>query len=81
MQGTAPSYLIGRVEYSSNYNFYQTRLSNASMLYEPKPRIENFRQSFQYDGHILYNGLPKDVTGSTSLHGFKISVKSHILSQ
>jgi hypothetical protein len=81
MQGTAPSYLIDRVEYSSNYNFYQTRLSNDSMLYVPKPRIEKFRQSFQYVGPILYNGLPKDVTGSTSLHGFKKSVKSHILSQ
>jgi hypothetical protein len=79
MQGTAPSYLIDRVEYSSNYNFYQTRLSNASMLYVPKPRIEKFRQSFQYVGPILYNGLPKDLTGSINLHDFTNKLlKSHI---
>ena len=75
VQGTAPSYRIDRIEYSSNYNCYQTRLSNTSMLYVPKPRIEKFRQSFQYVGPILYNGLPKDVKGSTSLHGFKKNVK------
>jgi hypothetical protein len=71
LHGTASAYLIDIFQYISNYNLYQTRLSNFSMLYVPKRRIEKFRQSFQFFGFILLNGLPKDVTTSISLHGFK----------
>ena len=75
VQGTAPSYLIDRIEYSSDYNLHQTRLSNLSMLYVPKPRVERFRQSFQYVGPIVYNSLPKEIINSTSLYGFKKVLK------
>ena len=61
MKGTAPSYLTDRIEFTSDYNIRCTRMSNQAMLYVPKPRVEKFRESFQYVGPSLYNSLPIDL--------------------
>ena len=59
--GTAPSYLCDRINLASDYNVYNTRMSCQSMLYVPKPRVEQFRQSFQYIGPTLFNSLSQDI--------------------
>ena len=51
----------------------------SNMLYVPKPRIDKFKQSFQYIGPSLYNTFPQDVKESSSLSVFKKRSKEHIL--
>ena len=79
LNGTAPSYLLDRIELSSHYNSYCTRNSSNDTLYIPKPRLEKFRQSFQYAGPTLYISLPEHVKQSTSLSSFKKNTKHHFL--
>ena len=78
INGSAPTYLTDRIDYVSTYNTYCTRTSNQLMFHVPKPRIEKFRESFQYAGLHLYNSIPKEITASTSLITFKSKMKEHI---
>ena len=68
------------LSYASDINTYVTRHTMSNDLYVPRPRVEIYRQSFQYTGPISYNNIPQDVKESQSLSSFKVSLKSHIVS-
>ena len=68
------------LNYVSDYNVYNTRNVINNDLYVPKPRIDMFRQSFQYTGPTYYNNLPDNVKNCTSLNDFKNELKEFISS-
>ena len=37
----------------------------------PKPRTNNMKKSFMYDDAFLWNSIPREIRGSTSLNSFK----------
>ena len=60
------TYLSDRFKYVFDYNVRNTRNAMNNLLHLPKPRVEKFRQSFQYAGPVLYNSLPSNVKESNS---------------
>ena len=44
-------------------------------LYVPRPMIELFRQSFQYNAPVLYSNLYYQTMSSKSLNSFKSNLK------
>ena len=73
----APTYLSDRIDYVRDHNVVNTRNAASDMFYVPRPRVEQFRQSFQYVGPALYNVIPKYVTTSSSLFEFKNKLKNN----
>ena len=67
LNGTAPNYLADLLNNVSVFNMYETRNVDANMLYVPQPRIELFKQSFQYTGPQCFNRLPKIVKEAPSI--------------
>ena len=55
-----------------------TRLNSQLNIMVPKPNIEQFKQSFLYQGSTLWNNLPNDVKKSNSLSQFKRLYKHHL---
>ncbi len=45
------------------------------------PKVELYRQSFNYTGPKFYNSLPQDVKDSLSLNSVKANLKDHIMAQ
>ena len=80
LNGTAPHYLADLLNYASDFNLIETRNVNSGMLYVPKPRIELFRQSFQYTAPQCFNLLPTCVKQAPTLASFKNSLKSYLMS-
>ena len=80
LNGSFPNYMCDLLTYTSDYNVYNTRNVTNNNLYIPKPRIDMFRQSFQYTGPTFYNKLPDHVKNASSLHEFKNVLKEFILS-
>ena len=71
------SYMLS---HTSDFNSYATRNASNNDLYVPMPRVEMFRQSFQYAGPVFYNNLPQEVKDSQSLSSFKVKLKNHLMS-
>jgi len=80
LNGTAPNYLADLLNYVSDFSLYDTRNATTSMLHVPKPRLELFRQSFQYTGPYCFNSLPTHVKCATTLTTFKKLLKIHLMS-
>ena len=80
LNGTAPHYMTDLLDNVSDFNQYNTRNVNSSMLYVPKPRIELFRQSFQYNGPQCFNQLPTCIKEAPTIASFKRLLKSHFMS-
>ena len=66
---------------TSEFNTYATRNTTNNELYIPMPRLEIYKQSFQYIGPTYYNSLPYHVKSAQSLDSFKSDVKRYIMSQ
>jgi hypothetical protein len=80
LNGSFPTYMSDMLSCAGDVNTYVTRHTVSNDLYVPRPRVEIYRQSFQYTGPTSYNNIPQDVKDSQSLSTFKISLKSHIMS-
>ena len=44
----------------------------------PKPRTNNMKNSFMYDGANLRNSIPKEIRESKSLFSFRNKIAAHI---
>ena len=44
----------------------------------PKPRTNNMKNSFMYDGAQLWNSIPKEIRESKSLSSFRNKIAAHI---
>lgn len=76
-----PNYMSDLLNPVNVINTRATRNSEDDhTLYIPKPRVNLFRQSFQYTGPSLYNSLPNNIKHTDSLPMFKSNVKRHIMS-
>ena len=50
----------------------------SSSLCLPKPRTNNMKNSFMYDGAYLWNSIPKEIKESRSLSSFRNKIATHI---
>jgi hypothetical protein len=57
-----------------NYNLRDI----SSGLSLPKPRTNNMKNSFMYDGAHLWNSIPKEIRESRSLSSFQNKIAAHI---
>lgn len=76
----SPNYMSDMLHSTKDFNMYSTRNSTTNMLYVPRPRVEIFKESFQYNGPLNYNTIPNDVKESQTLTMFKSQLKCHIMS-
>ena len=64
-----PQSLIHLFSYKSDKTEYHLR-DVSSCLCLPKPRTDNMKNSFMYDGAKIWNSIPKDIRESKSLSSF-----------
>ena len=76
---TGPKLLTNLFSYKSektNYNYHLRDISSGVCL--PKPRTDNMKNSFMYDGAHLWNSIPKEIRESKSLSSFRNKIAAHI---
>ena len=61
---------------SENTNYHLRDISSGLCL--PKPRTNNMKNSFMYDGTQLWNSIPKEIRESKSLSSFRNKIAAHI---
>jgi hypothetical protein len=59
----------------TNYNLSTFQLV---FIYIPKPRSNNMKNSFMYDGAKLWNSIPKEIRERKSLSSFRNIIAAHI---
>ena len=78
LNSLAPNYLSDYIVMHDDISERTTRLNSQLNIMVPKPNIEQFKQSFLYQGPTLWNNLPNDVKKSNSLSQFKRLYKHHL---
>ena len=63
--------------YKSEKTNYHLRNVSSGLCF-PKPRANNMKNSFMYDGAHLCNSLPKEIRESKSLSSFWIKIAAQI---
>ena len=77
MQTESPSYLY--TMFNSKYQ-HRTRQADSGVIKHIScPHLTLTSQSFRYQAAGHYNGLPKEIKNSQSLHQFKLQVKKWIM--
>ena len=71
VNGLAPDYINDIVLFNFETHDYRTRNINNLSLYVPFVKKEQFRNSLQYSGAILWNQLPIQVQSAKSIDSFK----------
>ena len=72
-----PKSLTNLFSYKSEKTNYHLR-DISSGLCLPKPRTNNMKNSFMYDGAQLWNSIPKEIRESKSLSSFQNKIAAHI---
>ena len=72
-----PKSLTNLFSYKSEKTNYHLR-DISSGLCLPKPRTNNMKNSFMYDGAQLWNSIPKEIRESKSLSSFRNKIAAHI---
>ena len=80
LNGSFPMYMSDMLSYARDINSCVTSHTTNNNLYVLRPRVEMYRQSFQYTGPIVYNNISQDVKNAQPLSCFKVSLKSHSIS-
>ena len=80
LNGSFPIYMSDMLSYARDINSCVTSHTTNNNLYVLRPRVEMYRQSFQYTGPILYNNISQDLKNAQPLSCFKVSLKSHSIS-
>ena len=62
---------------SEKTNYHLRDISSGLCL--PKPRTNNMKNSFMYDGAQLWNSIPKEIRESKSLSSFRKKIAAHIV--
>ena len=75
IHGEAPVWLSNQILMTSENHGLTTRYANQSNVVIPKPNVEMFRKSFQYQGASVWNGLQTELKDSTTLNNFKYLYK------
>ncbi len=71
IHGQAPYWLSNDICMACESHDRETRLSSGMNVIIPKPNRESFRNSFQYQGAQLWNGLPSQLQEATTANQFK----------
>ena len=71
----APSYLSNQIIMACEVHDRNTRLTNSMDVYVPEAKTDMYKQSFQYNGAIVWNSLPVHIKNCTSLSMFKCKYK------
>ena len=71
-----PKSLTNLFSYKSEKTNYHLR-DISSGLCLPKPRTNNMKNSFMYDGAQLWNSIPKEIRESKSLSSFRNKIAVH----
>ena len=61
IHGLAPTYLSDNIVMNADVNEYNTRGAQNRNVYQPRPRIEKYKNSFLYKAGELWNALPPSV--------------------
>jgi hypothetical protein len=75
IHGSAPNYLSDYLMYVSDVHSHQTRSQANSNLYESKPNIDLYKQSFAYTGPMTWNSLSNVLKATNELTHFKVLYK------
>ena len=67
----APSYPVSGK--SKNWCIYSST-RGANEVHRPQPRTETYRSSFEFQGALEYNQLPRTIRCTSSLHSFKHAI-------
>ena len=70
LNNVGPNSLTNLFSYKSELTNYNLR-DISSGLHLPKPRKNKMKKSFMYDGAFLWNSIPREIRGSTSLNSFQ----------
>ena len=73
-----PKSLTNLFSYKSEKTNYHLRDISSSLCL-PKPRTNNMKKSFMYDGAHLWNSIPKEIRERKSLSSFRNKIAAHII--
>ena len=73
-----PKSLTNLFSYKSEKTKYHLRDISSSLCL-PKPRTNNMKKSFMFDGAHLWNSIPKEIRESKSLSSFRNRIAAHII--
>ena len=76
IHGLAPTYLSDSIVMNADINEYNARGAKSRHVYQPRPRIEKYKNSFLYKAGELWNALPSSVKESPDLDTFKQRYKA-----
>jgi hypothetical protein len=74
-----PDYIANKVTLSKEVNNYNLRSSTNNNLTIPFPNCVIFKNALAYNGPMIWNNLPNQLTKSQSLNAFKDNYKSLLL--
>ena len=73
----APRRLIDGLVMTSETHELHTRSTANKTVQVPEPKCELFRNSFRYQGALLWNRLPSYLQNASDIHSFKRLYKMH----
>ena len=76
IHGLAPTYLSDSIIMNADINEYNTRGAQNRNVYQPRPRIEKYKNCFLYKAGELWSALPPSVKESPDLDTFKQCYKA-----
>ena len=77
LNNIGPQSLTNLFTYKGEMTTYNLRNISSSLCL-PKPRTNNLKKSFMYDGSFLWNSIPKEIKESKSLSSFRTKIAAHI---
>ena len=77
LNNVGPNSLTNLFSYKSELTNYNL-LDISSGLHLPKPRINNMKKRFMYDGAFRWNSIPREIRGSTSFNSFQEKIATCI---
>lgn len=78
LHGLAPDYLANQFTFHSEISDRENVRFHPMDVYIPFPRLELFRNTFLYNGAVLWNDLPNGLKECTTLDAFKRGLKALI---
>ena len=76
LNGLVPTYLQSIFTDRNNITQYELR-DTVGKLAVPLPRTNYLKNSFSYQGAVLWNSLPHDLRQAQTLNGFRIGCRHH----
>ena len=77
IHGFAPQWLTNNILMACESHDRVTRTSASMNVQVPRPKLEIFRNSFQYSGAVVWNNLPEHIKEASTLESFKYLYKKY----